>query len=148
MKINADIADLLFRLLFCLIFVGLGLEHIFSDSLIRQLMPDWVPYPRMASLLCGIWLVVWGSFIMIGWQVRLAAFALGIFLVVVTVLVHVPGVLGLPEQIPAGSQWMWEILQRSNLVKNLCLLGVCFHLHYHQLGRYSLERYLAARNAP
>ena len=81
---------------------------------------------------------------MVGWQMRLAAFALGMFLVVVTVAVHVPGVLTQPAALPPGSQWMWDILQRSNLVKNLCLLGVCFHLHYHQLGRYSLERYLKA----
>jgi NAD(P)-dependent dehydrogenase (short-subunit alcohol dehydrogenase family) len=30
----------------------------------------------------------------------------------------------------------------SNFVKNLCLLGVCFHLLHHQTGKLSLESYL------
>ncbi len=145
MKIDSDLADFLFRALFCLIFIGLGSEHIFSDSLIQHLMPDWMPYRRLVSLLCGIWLVGWGSLILLGWHVKWAAVGLGAFLIVVTVLVHVPAVMLAPDAIPEQYQWLWQILQRSNLVKNLCLLGVCFHLQHHRLGKYSLERYFADR---
>ncbi len=145
MKISPDSADLLFRCLFCLIFVGLGGEHIFSDTLILRLMPEWVPAPRLVSLACGIWLSVWGTFILVGWKLRWAAFALGAFLVVVTIAVHLPGVVSAPDSITAESRWLWDILQRTNLVKNLCLLGVCFHLLHHQLGKYSLEYVLMSR---
>ena len=51
MKISADMADVLFRGLFCLIFVGLGAEHLFSDDLIRRLMPTWVPFERAVSIM-------------------------------------------------------------------------------------------------
>ncbi|MCB0330412.1 MAG: DoxX family protein [Bdellovibrionales bacterium] len=141
MRFGRDEADLIFRGLFCLIFVGLGAEHLFSDQLIQRLMPEWIPYPRMASIVCGVWLTVWGGLILIGYQVKLAAFALGVFLVIVTVLVHVPGVIMEPT-LPEDVAWMWTILQRSNLAKNLCLLGVCFMLFYHDLGKYSVEHYL------
>jgi uncharacterized membrane protein YphA (DoxX/SURF4 family) len=142
MKINQDVSDFLFRLLFSTIFVGLGMEHIFSDELIRQLMPTWVPHPRLISFLCGLWLVAWGGLIVIGWRLRLAALALGAFLVVVTFAVHAPGILGHPSSMNLECTWMWDILQRSNLVKNVCLLGVCFHLLYHDVGKYSFEEYL------
>ena len=142
MKLNQDIADLLFRSLFCLIFVGLGLEHIFSDALILKLMPEWVPFPRLVSLCCGFWLFGWGSLILVGWKIEWAAKALGLFLIIVTFAVHAPGVMIHPPTLKAEDVWMWDILQRTNLVKNICLLGVCFHLLYHQVGRYSLESYL------
>ncbi len=141
MKINADVADLMFRSLFCLIFVGLGGEHIVSDTLIQRLMPSWVMYPRAVSLLCGFWLLGWGTLIFLGWHIRWAAVALGSFLVVVTVVVHLPGVFHCPATIDPKNRWMWDILQRTNLVKNICLLGVCFHLLHHSVGKYSLEHW-------
>jgi uncharacterized membrane protein YphA (DoxX/SURF4 family) len=144
-KINEDQSDLLFRLLFCLIFVGLGAEHLFSDQLIQKLIPDWLPMKRLVSIGCGLWLCGWGSLIMVGWRVKQAAIALGVFLIVVTAAVHVPGILVEPSWIPPDFQWMWVVLQRSNLVKNLCLLGVCFHLQHHEVGRFSLERWLKER---
>ena len=140
MKINQDAAELLFRVLFSLIFLGLGGEHIFSDSLIQHLMPAWVPMKRLVSLGCGIWLVVWGAMIFLGYAVRRAAIALGAFVVLVTLAVHAPGVFARPEFVSSENEWMWQILQRSNLAKNLCLLGVCFHLLYHEPRRYSVSQ--------
>ena len=137
-----DAFELSFRLLFSLIFLGLGGEHIFSDNLILLLMPEWVPSPRLVSFLCGVWLVFWSSFIILGIKLRLAAIALGTFVFFVTILVHLPGVLAYPASIPIESRWMWDILQRSNLAKNLCLLGVCAHLLYHKPGKYCLQTFL------
>ena len=39
MRISSDLSDLLFPALFCLIFIGLGGEHMVADELIQQLMP-------------------------------------------------------------------------------------------------------------
>ncbi len=144
-KMNKDIIELLFRIFFCIIFVGLGGEHLFSDQLIQNLMPAWVPYPRTTSILCGLWLIFWGGLIFIGLWIRPAAVALSIFLVVVTLGVHLPGVLEIPVEVPAGAEWMWVVLQRSNLVKNLCLFGGCLHFMTHDLGKYSLSKYLKER---
>ena len=140
-----DLTELLFRILFCVIFIGLGAEHLFRDDLIRLLMPDWVPWPRMVSIICGLWLVFWGSLILLGWHLKSSAIALGAFVVIVTALVHAPALLAHRSELPAACVWMWDILQRSNFVKNLCLLGVCFHLLHHEPGRLSLASYLQRR---
>lgn len=145
-KYDRDLEEFLFRALFCLIFVGLGGEHLFSDALIQKLMPEWMPYPRAISVICGLWLSVWGGHILLGWQVRHAAIALAFFLLIVTVVVHLPGVMLTPDSISAENAWLWIILQRTNFVKNLCLLGVCFHLLNHKVGKYSLEHYLASKS--
>ena len=65
-----------------------------------------------------------------------------LFVVAVTALVHAPALLSYPPTLPEGCLWMWDILQRSNFVKNLCLLGVCFHLLHHEPGKLSLAAYL------
>ncbi len=137
-----DLTEFLFRILFCVIFIGLGAEHLFKDDLIRLLMPAWVPWPRFVSAACGLWLVFWGSFILLGWHLKWSAIALGAFVVGVTALVHAPALLSYPPTLPEGCLWMWDILQRSNFVKNLCLLGVCFHLLHHEPRKLSLTAYL------
>ena len=140
-----DLTELAFRGLFCLIFIGLGGEHIFHDQLIRLLMPAWVPAPRVVSIAVGLWLLSWGLLVLLGYRLRAAAIALGAFVVVVTLTVHAPALFSYPAELAEGDRWLWDILQRSNLVKNLCLLGVCFHLLHHEPGRYSLDAWLAAR---
>ena len=145
-RLNRDLADLLFRLLFCLIFIGLGGEHVFKDDLIQKLMPDWVPVPKAISLLCGFILLIGGGLIAIGYKLRFAALLLGSFLIVVTALVHGPALTSTPDFIAPESEWLWQILQRSNYVKNLCLLGVCLLLFNYQPGRWSLESWLKRRN--
>ena len=132
--------------MFCLIFIGPGGEHMAADDLIQHLMPAWTPLKRLVSIACGFWLLCWGGLILVGWNLRWTAAALGGFLILVTVLVHLSGMFSSPHGVAVGCQWMWDILQRSNLAKNLCLLGVCFHLLHHRLGKYSLQAVIVARS--
>lgn len=134
-----DISELLFRVLFSSIFLGLGAEHLVDDRLIMELMPAWVPWPRLVSLSAGLVLLTGGSMVLIGWRLRRAAWILGIFLVLVTATVHLPGVVTPPPEGMGEQGWMWTVLQRSNLVKNLCLMGVCIQLGWHRPGRFSLD---------
>ncbi len=145
--VGRDVAELLFRLLFSSIFIGLGGEHIVDDTLIQHLMPPWMPWPRAVSVGAGLVLLSGGALVALGYRLRLAAVVLGTFLVAVTALVHVPPVLGLQAMPPDTTEWTWTILQRSNLVKNLCLLGVCLDLWWHQPGPLSLTAWLARRDA-
>jgi len=145
-RLNYDLTDLIFRILFSLIFLGLGLEHLFSDALIQGMMPDWLVYKRAASILCGLVLLGGGTSILLGYHSKGGAIVLGLFLVVVTAVIHLPAVLGNPSDLPPEWVWLWEVYQRSNLVKNLCLLGVCFHLINHEHGRYSLDAWFEARS--
>lgn len=142
LRIDPDVGDCIFRALFSTIFLGLGGEHIFSDELIQQLMPDWVPIPRFLSVVSGVWLVCGGTLLLIGWQLRWAALGLGIYVAFVTGLIHLPGLFVAPPELAGDGIWIWDILQRSNLAKNLCLLGVCVHLLNHRPGKFSLEAFL------
>ncbi len=143
---SKNFSDLVFRLLFSLIFIGLGGEHAFSDELIQKLMPPWMPLPRLVSIFCGVLLVSGGLMIALGYKLRLAAVALGAFLVAVTAAVHAPALLAANAPIASeADRWIWDTLQRSNFVKNLCLLGVCIMLQRYRPGRWTLERFLENR---
>jgi uncharacterized membrane protein YphA (DoxX/SURF4 family) len=140
--LNEDLSDLLFRTLFSLIFLVLGAEHIFHDELIQRMMPDFLPAKRMLSVICGVLLLSCGLLILIGYQVRAAASVLALFILVVTITVHLPALFGPALGIPEEWRWLWDVFQRSNFIKNVCLLGVCFHLLHHKVGKYSLEKIL------
>lgn len=141
-RLDYNKTDLIFRILFSLIFLGLGMEHLFSDTTIRAMMPDWLVFKRGLSILAGLFLLSGGLSIMIGYRTIRGAVLLGGFLLVVTLLIHVPAVWQRPPNLDAEWFWLWDVYQRSNLVKNLCLLGVCFHLINHKPGRYSLDAWL------
>jgi len=142
MKLNLsyDVTDLIFRVLFSLIFLGLSMEHFFSDHLIQAMMPDWLgESKRLVSIITGAVLLTGGISILIGWNVHAAAILLGMFLLLVTVTIHGPALLHHPANMPADWTWLWDVYQRSNFFKNLCLLGVCFHLNHHRVGRFGLD---------
>ena len=147
-RIDPNLAELIFRLLFSSIFLVLGGEHVFRDELIQQLMPAWIPAPRLFSLAAGFLLLAGGISIAAGYRMHITAVALGAFLVVVTLLIHVPGMFIYPADLPEEWQWLWDLYQRSNFIKNVCLLGVCFHFLYHEPGAHSLDAYLGRRKAP
>lgn len=140
-------SELAFRVLFSLIFLGLGLEHLFSDAVIRGLMPTWLGYQRPLSMLSGLVLVSGGLSILLGYRIRLGALLLGVFLLAVTLLIHGPYLFVRPDGLSEEWFWLWDVYQRSNFVKNLCLLGGCFYFYNHQPGRYSLDHRRNAKKA-
>ena len=140
--IDTDVAELIFRLFFSSIFIVLGAEHLFDDSLIQRLMPEWVPMKRAVSVLSGLVLLVGGGSVALGIFIRSAAILLGVFLVAVTLLVHVPGMFQAPGFVEGKEIWLWDVYQRSNFIKNVCLLWVCLHLLTHEPGRYTLRGFV------
>ncbi|MCB1043436.1 MAG: DoxX family protein [Acidobacteria bacterium] len=135
-----DQSELAFRVLFSLIFLGLGMEHLFSDAVIRAMMPDWIIGQRWVSLASGAILLTGGSLILLGYRMRLGALLLGGFLLLVTAVIHGPNLIVRPSDLPHEWGWLWDVYQRSNFFKNLCLLGGCFYFYNHEPGRYSLHQ--------
>ena len=146
-QVDADARDLIFRGLFSTIFLGLGSEHLLDDRLIQHLMPVWVALPMVASRASGAVLLLGGLSILTGYRMQLGARLLGAFLLIVTLTVHVPGCFSVPPGIPDDAAWLWTVLQRSNLVKNVCLFGVCVHLTTQAPGRYSIDAWRARKRA-
>ena len=144
-RVDADMRDLIFRGLFSSIFLGLGCEHLLDDHVIQHLMPGWVHFRVLASRLSGVVLLLGGLSILTGYRMQLGARLLGAFLAIVTLTVHVPGCFTVPADIPSDSAWLWTVFQRSNLVKNVCLFGVCVHLTTHAPGRFSIDAWRARR---
>ncbi len=144
--LDSDTSELIFRLLFSSIFFVLGAEHLFSDGLIQRLMPGWIPFPHAMSIAAGLLLLGGGTSIALGFRMHQAAVALGVFLIVVTLAIHIPGMFMFPPELDEEWRWLWDLYQRSNFIKNVCLLGVCFHFLYHEPGHHSLDRYLANSN--
>ena len=95
----------------------------------------------------GLILLLGGSSIALGLRVQEGAILLGLFLIVVTLLIHVPGMFQAPEFVAESDLWLWDLYQRSNFIKNVCLLGVCFHFLYHEPGAHSVDGWLAKRKA-
>jgi len=142
-RINYDKTDLIFRLLFSLIFLALGTEHLFSDEIIQSMMPEWFVYKRLLSIGAGLVLLTGGFSVMLGYKTQIGATVLGIFVIIVTITIHGTALVAYPSNLPGEWYWLWDVYQRSNFVKNLCLLGVCFHLINHQTGRFSLDQMLS-----
>jgi len=140
LRFHYDITDVVFRVMFSLIFIGLGGEHIFSNQLIIKMMPSFLPnfLNQILSIASGILLLGCGLLIASGYHVRMAATLLGIFLVFVNLTIHGPALVYTPSDLTPDWIWLWQVYQRSNFVKNCCLFGVCLHLINHKLGKYSL----------
>lgn len=147
LPIREDTSDLVFRVLFSTIFIGLGVEHLVSDALLQTLIPEWVGPKRLVSIASGLVLLAGGASIALGYKSDVGATVLAVFLVAVTAVVHTPGLVGEPPARVGDCSWLWQVYQRSNFVKNICLFGVCIHLVTHRPGRHSLEAYLRRRAA-
>lgn len=139
-RLDYDKTDLIFRVLFSLIFLGLGAEHLFRDDMIQMVMPAWMPLKPYVSKLAGLILLVGGLSVMFGYKCTQGAIMLGAFLIVVSLTVHLPALFYHPADLDREWFWLWDVYQRSNLVKNLCLLGVCFHLINHKPGRWCVDK--------
>ena len=63
------------------------------------------------------------------------ATGLGAFAAVVTLAVHVPGGLARPVFVESEALWLWDILQRTNLVKKHLLVGGLFSLFTPSAGQ-------------
>ena len=80
-RLNYDLTELVFRILFSLIFLGLGMEHLFSDHLIQDMMPDWLVYKRALSIIAGIILLTGGLSVLLGYHMMWGGLLLCGFLV-------------------------------------------------------------------
>jgi len=123
------------------------MEHLFSDAIIQEMMPHWLAWKRPFSILAGMILLGGGLSILLGFKMTWGGLMLSVFLLTVTLAVHLPAVFNKPGDLPVSWHWLWDVYQRSNLVKNLCLLGVCFHLINHEPGRFSLDGRAARKDS-
>ena len=132
---NQNLAALIGRILVAAIFVLSGFNKM-GDFAGTSAMMSSVGLPMAELLLVATILieVVGGLMIIIGWQTRLAAAALFLFMIPVTVVFHNPW---------AAADGAAAQQQMIHFLKNLAIAGGLLNLIAFGAGAYSVE----ARNA-
>lgn len=128
---HTDKSEIVFRLMFSLIFIVGGAGHFFAHAHMLARLTDspwlsWVSMlgqPGLLIYLSGVVLCVAGIALLLGWFTKLAALALFLTLLPITLAIHIaPGHMG-------------------PLLKNVALLGGLIHFYFQGAGVASLDNY-------
>lgn len=103
------------RILFCAIFIGSGLNHLFKlEQVAGYAAANGVPAPKIATVVTGIMILVGGIMVLLGWRRFIGAGLLVIFLPVVAVMIHAFWRRDDP---------MARAMEQAHFMKNLALAG-------------------------
>lgn len=139
---NKNLTDIVGRLFFGLLFLFTGFDFLASGDYHLDLLPWWFPIPSFTIGIYGIIFMLGGLLFLAGIWLQIATVILGFMLAFNIAGIHIPGFIEVPVTIRAESEWLWMLLLKNNLIKDLSLLGACISYFNHQLGNYSLEEYL------
>src|SRR6187397_2086798 len=108
------------RQLFSLIFILASAEH-FGPAAISSAAQHGVPWPSLLVPVSGVIALVGGLSVLLGFQTRIGARLLVIFLVPVTVMMH---------NFWASTDPLMYQIERANFLKNLTMLGGALVISY------------------
>ncbi len=120
---------LLGRILFSLIFIVAGFSH-FSDGTIAYASSQGVPYAGFLVPMSGLLAVFGGLSVLFGYKTKIGAWALVVFLIPVTLMMHAFWLFSDPAQFQ---------LQQVMFMKNLSMLGGALTFAYFGAGAYSID---------
>ena len=123
-------AVLLGRILYSLIFIFASLGH-FSQQTIGYAASQGVPMASILVPISGVMALLGGLSILFGYKARLGAWALIIFLVPVTLMMHNFWAMSDPGQAQ---------MQQIHFMKNVSLLGAALMVAYFGSGPLSLDK--------
>ncbi len=127
-----DLVLLLGRILFSLLFILSGINHFAQlDGMSQYAASAKVPAPKLAVLVTGIMLLLGGLSVLLGYQVRVGALLLFLFLVPAAFIMH--RFWGLSDP-------MMKATQMAHFLKNLALAGASLLIFFHGPGPLSLSR--------
>ena len=124
------------RALFSLVFIVSSFGH-FSPATIRHAAEHGVPFAPIVVPIAGVIALAGGLSVLFGWQARVGAWLLVLFLVPVTLFMHNFWAVHDPLQ---------HQLQRVEFLKNLSLLGGALLVAYFGSGPVSLDERLPRRH--
>jgi putative oxidoreductase len=123
------------RQLFSVIFIIASAGH-FSPRTMEAAAAHGVPLPGLLVPLSGIIALVGGLSVLLGFQTRLGAWLLVIFLVPVTVMMH---------NFWSVSDPMTLQVERAMFMKNVTMLGGALVISYFGAGPLSLDALISQR---
>ncbi|TDL72813.1 DoxX family protein [Rhodococcus qingshengii] len=124
-----DILFLIGRILFSLIFISAGFNHIkdFTHT-VEMTKKVKAPFPKLSAAAMSLFALVGGLSVAFGFYSKIGAFLLFIFLLPTTFIVH--RFWGLPDD--------QKQIQSVHFFKNLSLLGATLMILYFGSGPFSL----------
>lgn len=124
---------LLGRILYSLIFITGGINHLTNPQMVGYAASAGVPLPSVLVPLSGILALLGGLSILFGYKAKLGAWLVVVFLVPVTLMMH---------NFWAVSDPQMHMMQMVNFNKNVTMLGGAFFIAFFGSGPYSLENVL------
>jgi putative oxidoreductase len=124
-----NVVVLIGRILFSLIFVTSGFNH-FSQKMIAHAEEHGVIMPIIFVPAAGIFAIVGGLCILLGYKAKFGAWCLVLFLVPVTFAMHNFWMMSDPMQ---------RMLQMAMFMKNISMLGGALLITYFGSGPLSLD---------
>jgi putative oxidoreductase len=125
------------RILFSAIFVMAGLGH-FSGASIGYAAAQGVPLAQLAVPLSGVFALIGGLSVALGYKAKWGSWLLVAFLVPVTIAMH--NFWAVQEPIMAQ-------IQQVMFMKNLSMIGAALFIAYFGAGPSSLDAWLRERSA-
>lgn len=115
------------RILFSLVFIMFGFNHLTSAAGMTGMVPGFLPAKTLIVYLTGIVSVGGGLMVLVGFRTKLAALALALFVLSTALFVHASGFF-------AG-----DMNATSNFLKDLGLAGGALLIHHFGAGPMSLD---------
>ena len=96
-----------------------GFGHLASANALVGLIPDFLPFPIVWVYVSGLALILAAIAIILGKQAKLAAQLLGLLLVLIAVIVHLPSGLN------------GDTFELMNFFKNIAIAGGAWYMSAH-----------------
>ncbi|MEO7992757.1 MAG: DoxX family protein [bacterium] len=125
------------RALFAWVFLVSGLHH-FTQPAVDAAALQGVPYPEYLVPLAGLMAFMGGVMLLFGWETRVGASLLVLFLIPVTLIMHDYWNVDDPVAYP---------IQQAMFMKNVALLGAAFFMAYMGGGPISVDAAMKAARA-
>ncbi len=142
---NRDLTDIIGRIFLGILFFFIGFDFLASGNYHLDILPWWFPMPSFTITIYGLIFLVGGLLFLFGIWIQIATTVLGFLLAFTIAGIHIPGFIEIPVSIRVESEWLWILLLKNNLIRDLSLLGACISYFNHELGNYSLEKILRAK---
>ncbi len=127
-----SILVLIGRILFSMIFIVFGLNHIFKLGAMSQYAASMgVPAAKILVLLSGLIIIVGGAFVLLGYKAKLGGWLLFVFLILSALFMH--RFWGVEDPMMAQNQMI-------HFMKNMSMAGAALLITYFGSGPHSLEK--------
>lgn len=127
-----DYILLLGRIMFSAVFIVNGINHFAGYSGVSQYAAAMgVPLPGLATIVSGIFLILGGLSVILGFKAKIGSILLVVFLVLAAFMVH---------SFWAFDDPMQRAVEMAQFWKNLALAGAALIVFYFGTGPKSLEK--------